>query len=265
LRLALVALCLTAAGPTRAEDARSIIDKSIEQRQVRNSIQTVTMVIEDIKRDGSVRAGKPRTLLMKIRDDDDAVRSYIRFMAPADLDGVQFVSISPERGETEQFMYYPPPDQLFTRISGSGKAGRFFGSDFSYEDLEIADAGEATHTILAEESLSVAGQSLRCWKIQSTPGAGSDSSYSKLVTWVDQATYLPRRVLFFDKKGRELKRMTIEKVVRDGELWVPIDTLMEGLQRTTRTRLHVEKYRTNVPESELPLETFTEAFLKSQG
>ena len=72
-------------------------------------------------------------------------------------------------------------------------------------------------------------------------------------------------VLFFDKKERELKKMSVLKLIKDGELYVPIDTLMEGIQRSTRTKLHVDEYKTNLPDSELPLDMFTEAHVKSSG
>lgn len=264
--LALVAaLAMTLPAAAQSDNAIEIISKSLENRKVKNSIQTISMTIEEVKRDGSVRSGKPRVMLSKIRDDEDAMRSYIRFNAPSDMAGVQFVSVSPKKGETEQFMYFPPPDELLTRISGSGRAGRFFGSDFAYEDMEISSVDDAVHSSAGEETITIGKDTLNCWKIESVPKPEAKSSYSKIVSWIDKSNNVARQVLFFDKKGRELKRMQVLQVAKDGEFFIPIDTLMEGLQRTTRTKLHVDDYKTNVPDSELPLEMFTEAYVKSQG
>ena len=205
-------------------------------------------------------------MLSKVRDDGDAARSYIRFKAPSDMMGVQFVSISKKDGSgTEQFTYFPPPDEMFTRVSGAGRTGPFFGSDFSYEDMEVQQIEDAEHKLLGSETVTIGDETVTAWKIESTPKAGTDSGYGKLIVWIDQRNDVARQVLFFDKKDRELKRMQILTLIQDGTRWIPIDTLMEGLQRATRTTLHVDDYKINVPDAELPQSMFSEAYVKSQG
>jgi len=250
----------------QAEDsAKAIVQRSIEKRQVRNSIQTLTMTIEDLAKDGTVRGTRTRTIETKVRDDDDAVRSHIRFVAPADMAGIQFVSITPDSGSTEQFMYYPPPDEMLNRISGSGRSGSFFGSNFSFEDMEISSADDAEHKLLGEETLTIGGASIACWKIESTPHEDAKSTYGKIISWIAKDNDMPRQVLFFDRKMRELKKMTILEVKKDGSIWLPIRTQMEGIQRPGRTQLVIDSYRTNVPTSEIPSEIFTEAGVRSAG
>ena len=51
----------------------------------------------------------------------------------------------------------------------------------------------------------------------------------------------------------------------DGDTLVPKRSIMENLQRGTKTILEVETYRLNVPAAEIPDETFTAGFMERNG
>lgn len=240
--------------------AEQIVARSAQGRAMKDSLQTMTMTT--FSKTGSSSA---RKLTSRIRGAEDGrVWSYVRFVEPEDLAGVEFLSIDDPQGEDEQFLYMPAGGN-FNRISGSSKKGAFMGSDLTYEDLSVGSSvSEATHTIESQETIVVAGATLQTWKIKSVPKPDLDSAYSAIVTWIDRSNYAPRQVEFIDTRGELVKRMRIEQVRSEGDVVVPMRTVMENLKRGSRTEIQVEVLRLGVPASELPETILTPEFIAAQ-
>lgn len=233
-----------------AEDTpRAIVEKAESLRKVDNSIQTVRMTL--VSKSGSERT---RTFELTVRRDDDAVRSLTRFTAPADVAGTAMVVVDHPETVDEQLLYVPALRRV-TRIAGKARSGAFLGSDFSFEDLEVSSADEATHKIIEDTETA--------WVIETVPGDGS--SYSKIVTTVRKRDHLPTKVAYTDKKGRDLKVLTVEEeMVIDGATY-PKVSVMTHLQRGTKTRLEVLDQKVNLDASELPDSLFSQTHLERGG
>lgn len=266
LRLFLAVACLSLLLPLAASaqemTAEQIIGKSTENRNVKNSVQTMTMKIYG--KDGRSRE---RTIVSKLKEGEDGrSRSYVRFEAPDDVAGVQFLAVQNPDGEDEQWLYMPA-GEILNQISGSSQKGYFMGTDFTFEDLGVgASVDEGTHTLLGSETITVGGAAIEAYKIETVPKPEMKSGYSKLVTWIDKAEFMPRQVEFYDaRKGELTKRMLLEEVKKDGELLIPIRTVMDNLKRGTKTEIIVGDYKIDVPPEELPDTMFTPEFLQSGG
>ncbi len=255
---AIALLCL----PALAQEltAEQIIGKSQENRQVDNSIQTLTMELFD--RQGRSRVRKITSKIKKGADGNSM--SYVRFEEPEDVAGVQFLTRENAGAEDDQFLYMPAGD-ILNRISGSSKKGSFMGSDFSFEDLSVGSPEDGTHKLLPEETITVAGASHAVYVVETVPKPELSSAYSKLVTYIAKADFVPRQVLFFDTKGNNIKKMSITEVKKDGDSLIPVNTIMENLKRGTKTVIHIDEYQTAVPPEQLPDSMFTEAYLRSEG
>ena len=239
--------------------AEQIVQQSADRRSVGNSVQTMTMQIFD-------KAGrsKSRTIESKVkRGADGRTKSYVRFTAPADEAGIQFLTVENPTGEDDQFLYMPEIGS--NRIAGAGKKGAFAGSDFTYEDLSVGQVDDGTHTLKGDETITIGGQSIPCYVVESVPKAEIGSAYTRIVSYIEKSDLMPRQVLFFNSKGENSKKMSILEVTKDGSTVVPTKTLMEDLKKGTKTEVVVSQYRLNVPASELPDSMFTEEFLKSEG
>ncbi len=258
----LAALTFLIAMPAGAQDltAEQIIAKSQANRRVSNSVQTLTMELFD--KSGRSRSRKITSKIKQV--EGQGAMSYVRFDEPEDVAGVQFLTRENPAGEDDQFLYMPAGD-ILNRISGSSRRGSFMGSDFSFEDLNVGSPEDGTHTSLPAETITVAGTSYDVYVIETVPKPELESAYSKLVTYIDKAQFMPRQVVFFDKKGVNTKRMTVEEAKKDGDSMVPVRTVMENLKRGSKTVITVGEYRTNVPAEELPDTMFTEAYLRSEG
>jgi len=231
-----------------AQTADDIIAEARKTQRVDNGIQQIRMVLTH--RNGSSRE---RHFEMQVRKDGEVVRSYVRFSHPTDVAGTQLVMVDHPEQVDEQLLYMPALKRT-NRIAGKARGGSFMGSDFSFEDLEISDASDAVHT-LAEDGEGI-------WIIDTVPGG--DSSYEQIRSHVTKADHVPRKVEFY-KNGAVIKVLEIQETAVDGQTVVPTHTVMRNLQRGSQTDLHVESYRLNVPESEVPLETFTAGFMERGG
>jgi hypothetical protein len=246
------------AGETLTADA--IIQKSSDNRTVGNAVQTMELAVFD-----KSGASRNRTILSKVKRVDGVTRSLVRFEAPADVQGVQFLSVENPVGEDDQWMFMPalgPPAQ---RIAGSSKKGSFMATDFTYEDLSIGQPQDATHKLIGQQTLEIGGKSMTVHVIESVPKPETQSAYTKLTTYIDTVDYMPRRVEFYDGRGELSKRMSILEVSKDGTVLVPKRTVMESLKKGTRTEIRVVEYRVNVPAGELPDTLFTREYIESNG
>lgn len=249
MRILLCALACLVAPIARAATADEIIANAREAQRVENSIQHLEMVL--ISRNGAKRE---RKFEMRVRRDEKIVRTYVRFSHPSDVAGTQLVVIDNPGQATEQLLYLPALKRT-NRIAGKARKGSFMGSDFSYEDLEVSDSEGTTHTLVSETDTT--------WVIDSKPGPAS--SYGRIRAHVSKADHLPRKVEFFDVKDQPKKLLEVLQTETDNGTIIPIRSVMKNLSRGTATELNVTQRRLNVPDTEIPDETFTVGFLERNG
>ena len=81
------------------------------------------------------------------------------------------------------------------RIALQDRSTRFFGTDFSFEDLEERDVNQFDFKLLGED----AADEVKCWRIESRPVTAKSSQYTYSVVWIRQPDYVPARVESFIK------------------------------------------------------------------
>ena len=86
----------------------------------------------------------------------------------------------PDRA-SDQWMWTPAIERD-RRIALQDRSTRFFGTDFSFEDLEERDVDQYDYTLAGDEAID----GVACWKVQSVPKQSKSSQYSKSsepLTW----------------------------------------------------------------------------------
>jgi hypothetical protein len=97
-------------------------------------------------------------------------KSVIRFTAPGEVKGVALLVVNHPDRASDQWMWTPAIERD-RRIALQDRSTRFFGTDFSFEDLEERDVNLYEYTLLGEEAIEGAP----CWKIQATPKQSKSS------------------------------------------------------------------------------------------
>ena len=229
---------LLAGALARADDARRIIGEMQARARVAS-----------LRYEGSLRTIRPtgkssekRWLYQRIGSWGRA-RVLLRFTAPAEVKGVALLIVHYPDRQSDQWMWTPATARE-RRIAVQNRSARFFGLDFSFEDLEERDAEQHDYELLGEQSLD--GEP--CWRIRSRPRKTKASQYTDSLLWVRQQTYTLAQLENFaqDRVVRRLRCREMEKVQG---VWTARLVEMSDLARGTRTILRLERLEYNVPLS----------------
>jgi len=231
-----------------AQDARQIVKES--QRRLRTDSQRYEGLLQVV--DAGGRIADKRWISERI-GSWGASKVILRFTAPAEVKGVALLVVNHPDRASDQWMYTPALGRE-RRIALQDRSTRFFGTDFSFEDLEERDVDQYEFELLGEESVDGSP----CWKIRSKPKEAKRSQYSHAHLWIRKDNYVAARIESFakDQLARRLSYRQIEQVqgVWTARLWE-----MEDLRRKSKTILKMEKLEYNV---KLRDEAFTLAALR---
>jgi hypothetical protein len=168
-------------------------------------------------------------------------RTVIRFTAPPDVRGVALlIQNHPDRA-SDQWMWTPAINRE-RRIAVQDRRTRFFGTDFTFEDLEERDVDHYDYTLAGEETLD--GEA--CWRIESTPKAGRRSQYTRSTLWIRKANHTYARIDNFSG-GMLIRRIDYRDVQQMQGIWTARTIEVHDRARNSRTVLKLESLNYNVP------------------
>lgn len=206
-----------------------------------------------------------REVLLLIDDSNNLARkTYLRFNTPRDVKDVRILTIEHENidDDDDRWLYLPAMKKV-RRISASNKGESFMGTDFSYEDFEIADGvvGSKNHSykLLREEEITDAlGVKKRCWVIEATPVTAQqirDSENSKRIIWVEQEHFAAVQEHYFNKSGVLFKIRTSSDVrpfvseQKSITVWRPMRIEMTTVATGHRTTVVLNDFKVDAPIS----------------
>jgi outer membrane lipoprotein-sorting protein len=216
-----------------AQDARQIIQE-VQKRQASKS-QRYEGTLEVIGAEN--RVATKRWVYQRLGDFGNS-KAILRFTAPADVKGVGLLIVNHTDRASDQWMWRPSigRDQ---RIALQDRSTRFFGTDFSFEDLEERDVDQYDFHLAADEGAA--------WKIETRPRKSSQYSYS--YEWVKKDNYTVIKIEAYNKKGlvRVIDYKDYEQVKG---IWTPRTTEVLDVTRKSRTILKYDKVDFNLPLKE---------------
>jgi len=171
-------------------------------------------------------------------------KSVIRFTAPAEVKGVALLVFNHADRASDQWMWTPAVERD-RRIALQDRSTRFFGTDFSFEDLEERDVDQYDYTLLGEEAVDGAA----CWRIQSTPKQSKSSQYTRSIVWIRMDNYVFARIDSY-VKDQIVRRVSYADIRNIQGIWTARETTMMDLRRGSKTRLVLENVEYNVPLKE---------------
>lgn len=168
-------------------------------------------------------------------------KAVLRFTAPAEVNGVALLIHNHRERASDQWMWTPAL-QRDRRIALQDRSTRFFGTDFSFEDLEERDVEQFDYSMLGDDTIEGAD----CWTIETTPKRSRSSHYTRSVAWIRKDNYVLVRLDNFvdDEVVKRLTSSTIENIQG---IWTARQLEMADLRRHTRTRLTLQEVRYNAP------------------
>ena len=219
-----------------AQDPRAIVQES--QRRGRSNSQRYEGSLEVIAANG--KTSRKSWTSQRLGSYGDS-KSVIRFTAPAEVKGVALLVVNHPDRSSDQWMWTPSIGRD-RRIALQDRSTRFFGTDFSFEDLEERDVDQYDYKLTGEEPIDGAP----CWRIESRPRQGKVSQYTLSRVWIRKDNYVPAQYenMVKDQVARRLHESDIRSVQN---IWTACTLEMTDLRRNSRTILRIEKLAYNVP------------------
>ncbi len=240
-----------AGAPAWGDDARQIIEEA--QRRSRSASVRYEGLLQVIDARGKIT--DKRWQFERLGSYGNS-KSVLRFTAPPEVKGVALLVVNHPERASDQWMWTPAIARE-RRIALQDRSTRFFGTDFSFEDLEERDVNQFDYKLLGEEAVDGA----LCWRIESRPKQTKASQYAFSHIWVrtDNYAFVQLENHGRDQLARRLKYSDIRNVQG---IWTAHLLEMFDLRRNSRTILKVEKLQYNLPMKE---ENFTLQALRRES
>jgi hypothetical protein len=232
----LLAACLLAALAAPAQDARRIVEE----------VQRRSRAVSE-RYEGSLRVTNARGKVSEKRWRYDRLGSHgaskavLRFTAPAEVKGVALLILNHPERSSDQWMWTPALERE-RRIALQDRRTRFFGTDFSFEDLEERDVAQYDYRLDGEEALDGAA----CWRLEARPRQAKISQYDRSLLWVRQDHYVFWRIENY-RRGVLVRRVTYRDLEKVQGIWTARTIEMADLRENSRTVLRLEQLAYNLP------------------
>ena len=233
-----------------AEDPRQIIAEAQKRTDVKSQRYEGLLQVFDSK--GKV--SDKRWTLDRIGAHGDS-KMVLRFTAPAEVKGVALLVVNHPDRASDQWMWTPGIERD-RRIALQDRSTRFFGTDFSFEDMEERDVNQYDYAFAGDDTV----EGFACWKIRSTPKQSKSSQYTSTLLWVRKDNYSIVRIESYIKE-QAVRRLNYGDFVNLVGIWTARQLEMSDLRRGSRTRLTLDKLQYNVPMKD---EDFTLQALRRQ-
>ena len=231
-------LCVPALGAQSgsANEAQAIVDEA--QKRATTMSERYEGLLQSFSADGK-RTDK--RWIFERSGSHGQSKSIIRFTEPPEVLGVALLIVNHPERASDQWMWTPAL-QRDRRIALQDRSTRFFGTDFSFEDLEERVAAQYEHRLLGEETIDGAAT----WNIEATAKGSRTSQYSKQLLWIRKDNYVTVRIDSYVKNDL-VRRLLSSKISAVQGIWTAHELTMSDLPRKTRTRLVLDKIQYNLP------------------
>lgn len=222
--------------PLLAEDPRQLMEES--QRRARANSEHYEGILEVVG--GGNKISKKSWVYDRVGSSGNS-KAIIRFTAPADVKGVALLVVNHPERSADQWMWTPAVGRE-RRIAIQDRSTRFYGTDFSFEDLEERDVNQFDYKLLGEEAIDGAP----CWRIEARPRGGKVSQYTLSRVWLRKDNYVPAQYenLIKDQVVRRLHQKDIRQ---EQGIATPCLLEMTDLRRNSKTILRIDKLAYNSP------------------
>jgi outer membrane lipoprotein-sorting protein len=233
------AVVLSAATIVAADDPRAIVQESQRRTDAKSERYEGSLRVIDAK--GKI--ADKRWTFTRLGSHGDS-KAVLRFTQPAEVKGVALLIVNHPDRASDQWMWTPAL-QRERRIALQDRSTRFFGTDFSFEDLEERDVNQFAYKLLNDEAIDGAA----CWHIESTPASRKNSQYSRSEIWIRQDNYAFAQIENYIKTDL-VRRLKYSDLVQVQGIWTARRLEMTDLRRNSRTLLSIDKLEYNVPLKE---------------
>jgi hypothetical protein len=219
-----------------AQDVRQIIEEAQRRARAQSQRYEGTLQVIDAKR----RITEKRWEYERIGSFGDS-KAVLRFTAPAEVKGVALLVHNHKDRSSDQWMWTPAL-QRDRRIALQDRSTRFFGTDFSFEDLEERDSAHYDYRLAGEDMVDGSA----CYKIESRPREFKSSQYTHSTLWVRKDILVFVQIEAFHEKTL-VRRIQYKNLEQVKGIWTSKQLEVWDAERDSRTVMKLEKLDYNIP------------------
>jgi len=234
--LGLFAVVLFSLPAFAQQDARQIVEEADRRTTSDSQRYEGTLQVVDAKN----KVTEKRWVYDRI-GSHGASKVVIRFTAPPEVKGVALLILNHSDRSSDQWMWTPAIERE-RRIAIQDRSTRFFGTDFSFEDLEERDINQFDYSLEGEEQIDGA----LCWKVRSRPKESKASQYTHSFIWLRKDNYAMAQLEHYIK-DQVVRRANYRDIRNVQRFWTAHTIEMHDLKRNSRTILKIEKLQYNAP------------------
>jgi outer membrane lipoprotein-sorting protein len=219
-------------GSLHAEPSARDVVHAMEEKTRGNSSRGIMEM--QIKRDRL-----NRSLLIRLWDDSNQDRAFVRIMKPERDRGIAFLKVG-----SNMWQYIPSINKEI-KIEGSLLQDSWMGSDFTNDDLMRSTDSVDDYT---HKYLSTSGQTYR---IEMIPKPTAAVVWSRVIIEIRKSDNLPVMQEFYDHKGRLKKRMEYSQIKNMGGRVIPTRYEMVSIEQNrevSRTIMIFHELQFNVAQ-----------------
>ncbi len=222
-----------AASVALAEESAAEISKKSRERGALNLVDlSAELKLTTTSADGKV---KDQVLSTSSKNVGGKNHALSRFIQPAGVAGVAFLTIEGGPGEADDISLYLPKLKRVRKVAKTERGKAFMDTDFSYADIASNGSKDEENKRLPDDKVD--GRD--CFVLLGK--GGDDSPYGEVKLFVDKQTWVPMKVEYADKAGKPLKRYRALKLKAFKDRTIAAQSVMENLQTGTKTQLTVLK------------------------
>ncbi len=237
--LALIALLFCGLARAGAADANQIlkaVEKSLDSKDERATIK-----MNVVESDGT---SKERDVEI-LRKSGSKNEVLVRLKAPSDVSGIALLSVS-QNGSEAQWLYMPSQKKA-RRVVAGNKSQRFLDTEFNLEDFSAGTYARFDNKTIKEDR-----QPSSAVAVIESKARDKESSYSRIMTWVDLNSYQVQKSEYYDHTGKLLKTMVFRDYKKYGATWRAQTIEVRNMQTQRSTVLHMAGLKLNkgIPDRE---------------
>jgi len=249
-------------GSLFAITGREIMDK---QKSLQSTDTEKSHEIMILKNSDGSKEKRELQRYIKKDNDKDLSNSLIVFIKPSEIYGTALLNKQLTKDKENQWLYIPALKKL-QKIAKGGKKNNFMGTDFTYEDLSADKLDNYHYKLLREEPLKVAKKDTtdECYVVESIPTDAyrPKTSYGKKVLWVTKEHFYTKKIEFYSKKGKLIKK-EVSWDFRNpiSTIYRPIKIKITNLKEHHKTLVKVAQIKINKP---IKSKVFTQRYLLNE-
>ena len=202
--------CMAQAQQAPAVDAKAIIAAVYQQDKSRDETFHATLNVFDT---GGHETHKK--FVLEHIGAQGAGRALVRFTEPAEIKGLELLSINEAGTETRQYLYVPAIDRVRS-LSAREQSERFADSDFTYEDIGQRSLDDFTYTFVSDADVM---DKHKTYKIELEPVSPDKSQYKYIYVWIALDIPVVLHAQMFDAQGKLARELAASDIKHESGVW----------------------------------------------